>query len=62
LENVSVAVLVDLVGAVYNLVLDAVTRGELPFKRGLDPAIREKTLLFARTLMELPDLEATMDL
>ncbi|KPJ83614.1 MAG: hypothetical protein AMS17_17250 [Spirochaetes bacterium DG_61] len=62
LENVSVSVLSDLVGAVYNLILDAATRGELPFQRGLDPAIREKTLLFARTLMELPDLEATMDL
>jgi hypothetical protein len=55
LENVSLSVLSDLVGAVYGLILDAATLRELPFQRGLDPVIQEKTLLFSRTLMELPE-------
>jgi hypothetical protein len=55
LENVSVNVLSELVEAAGRLILDAATLRELPFPRGLDPVIGEKTILFARTLMELPD-------
>ena len=55
LDNVSTSVLMDVVSAVCRLVEDAAMREVLPFARGLDPGIREKTLLFARTLYELPE-------
>jgi Iap family predicted aminopeptidase len=55
LENVSVRVLSDLVGAACGLIVHAATIQKLPFQRGLDPVIREKTLLFARTLVGLPE-------
>lgn len=55
LDNVSTPVLMDVVSAVYGLVSDAAMRKDLPFSRGLDPEIREKTMLLAKTLYELPD-------
>jgi Zn-dependent M28 family amino/carboxypeptidase len=55
LDNVSTSMLVDVVSAVYGLIRDAASREDLPYARGLDPSIREKTLLFAKTLYELPE-------
>jgi Iap family predicted aminopeptidase len=55
LDNVSTSVLMDVVSAVCRLVEDAAMREDLPFARGLDPGIREKTMLFARTLYELQE-------
>jgi Zn-dependent M28 family amino/carboxypeptidase len=54
-ENVSVSVLADLIAAVGGLILDAAGKAELPFPRGLDPAIRDKTMTLARTLFEFPE-------
>ena len=55
LDNVSTNVLMDVVSGVYRLVNDAAMRDDLPFARGLDPGIREKTMRLARTLYELPE-------
>jgi Iap family predicted aminopeptidase len=55
LDNVSVRVLSDLVRASGGLILHAATARKLPFQRGLNPVIKEKTLLFARTLVGLPE-------
>jgi aminopeptidase YwaD len=55
LDNVSTSVLMDVVSAVCRLVEDAAVRDDLPFERGLDPGIRDKTMLLARTLYELPE-------
>ncbi len=50
LENVSVDVLMETVSAVGRLISEAAGLEELPFRRELDPALREKTLTLARTL------------
>jgi Iap family predicted aminopeptidase len=50
LENVSVDVLTEIVSAASLLIHDASLMEELPFERGLDPELREKTLTLARTL------------
>ena len=55
LENVSVSVLTDLIAAVGGLILDAAGKPELPFPRGLEPGIRDKTMILARTLFEFPE-------
>jgi aminopeptidase YwaD len=55
LDNVSTQVLMTLLSGVNRLVFDAAMGDELPFSRGLDPGIREKTMLLARTLYELPE-------
>jgi hypothetical protein len=55
LDNVSTGVLIDVLSGVQRIVDDAAMRDELPFVRGLDPGIREKTMRLARTLYELPE-------
>jgi hypothetical protein len=59
LDNVSTSVLMDVVSAVCRLVEDAAMREDLPFIRGLDPGIREKTMLLARTLYAGKDFVRT---